>query len=87
MLVASVATGLITSSIFEAASLKSGVRSPAKISPSRARPEAVSALGDIDRHVAEHTELHQSRIGVAINDRVTINLNVNSRFVFWFVGL
>src|SRR6266446_2168506 len=39
VLVASAATGLMTSSILAAASPKSGVRSPANISPSLARPE------------------------------------------------
>src|SRR5437660_541920 len=39
VLVASAATGLITSSIFAAASPRSGVRSPANSSPSFARPE------------------------------------------------
>ncbi len=41
-------------------------------------------LRNVDRHVAEQPELHQARFGVAINHRVSVHLNIYSRFELGF---
>jgi hypothetical protein len=45
-------------------------------------PGTFGALGDVDRHVAEQSELHQEHARIAINSRAFVDLHIDTSFKF-----
>src|SRR5262249_39337915 len=61
-----------------------GIPFAGKDLPVARAPGGFSPLGNVDRHFAEETELHQTRLRISIDQGVSINLNSIPRFVFRF---